>query len=95
MVVLELRDPIAGTLARTSRREDCTKFLSECIERKFQEIAALDGIDAFTSAVCYAEIERLRTLRGLLDGTIAYDTDALEDEDEASAVGQRASGDAP
>jgi hypothetical protein len=90
MVVLELRDPIAGTLARTARREDCTKFLSECIARKYGEIAALDGIDTFTAAVIGAEIARLKTICGLLDGTIFYDTSASEDDDEASAVGQRA-----
>jgi hypothetical protein len=91
MVVLELRDVVAGVLARTSRREDCTRFLGDCIARKYGEIAALDGIDPFTTAVIHAEIQRLRTLRGLLDGTIVYDTSESENADEA-AVGQSTPG---
>jgi hypothetical protein len=69
--------------------------LDECIARKYGEIAALDGIDPFTAAVIGAEIARLKTICGLLDGTIVYDTSASENEDEASAVGQRAPAEMP
>jgi len=87
MVVLELRDPVAGVLARTYRREDCTKFLHECIGRKRQEIVDLDGIDPFTIAVMTADIERLRTICGLIDGTIAYVNGNDGEEDEAVTAG--------
>jgi hypothetical protein len=87
MVVLELRNPVTGVLARTYRREDCTKFLQECIARKQREIADLDGIDPFSTAVIAAEIERLRTICGLIDGTIAYVNWNDVDEDEAATAG--------
>jgi hypothetical protein len=83
MQVLELKDPAAGVLARSYRREDWVQFLNICIARKHEEIERLDGIDPFGAALITAEIERLRTIRGLLDGTIVYDTGALADDDEA------------
>jgi hypothetical protein len=95
MTTLELRDPVAGVLARSARREDCIKFLHECITRKYADIADLDGIDPFTAAVMSAEIERLRTICGLLDGTIAYVNVDDEEEDEATPVGSSAAGDTP
>jgi hypothetical protein len=81
--VLELKDPAAGVLARSYRREDWVQFLNICIARKHEEIDRLDGIDPFGAALITAEIERLRTIRGLLDGTIVSNTGARADDDEA------------
>ena len=85
MQVLELKDLSAGVLARSYRREDWVQFLDICIARKHEDIDRLDGIDPFGAALITAEIERLRTIRGLLDGTIVYDTGGLADDDEAEA----------
>jgi hypothetical protein len=72
MVALELRDPVAGVLARSFRREDCQHFLRCCIARKQHEAAELRGIDPFALAAIEAETERLRSLLRLLDRRIPY-----------------------
>lgn len=68
MVALELRDPAAGVLARSFRREDCRHFLLQCIAQKKREAAELRGIDLFGAAAIKAETARLCTLLRLLDG---------------------------
>ena len=68
MVSLELRDPVAGVLARSFRREDCQQFLQSCIAQKQREVAELHGVDRFGSAAIEAETARLRTLLQLLNG---------------------------
>jgi hypothetical protein len=93
MLVLELRDAGAGVLARSYKREDWTQFLRTCIARKHGEMHDLNGIDPFAIAVLAAEIERLKTICGLLDGTIAYVNVEDEDEAEATPGGSRATGD--
>jgi hypothetical protein len=86
MQVLELKDPAAGVLARSYRREDWVQFLDICITRKHEEIDRLSGLDAIGAALIAAEIERLRTIRGLLTGAIpcrpVHNEDEDEDEDE-------------
>jgi hypothetical protein len=88
MVSLELRSIGAGVLARTYRRDDCTRFLDECIAKKVAEIDELGGVDPFTIAVLGAEITRLRTIRGLIDGTIPFvGTEDGTDDNAGTALG--------
>jgi hypothetical protein len=86
MQVLELKDMAAGVLARSYRREDWVQFLDLCIARKREEINRLDGIDPFGAALIEAEIERLRTIRGLITGAIPYRDFAPEDNGDADGV---------
>jgi hypothetical protein len=81
MVCVELRDPIAGVLARSFRRADCQRFLQDCITQKEEEAANLRGFDPFAVAAITAETDRLRTLLGLLEGATAYDDDDDDGDD--------------
>jgi hypothetical protein len=75
-------------LARTYRRDDCASFLDQCIAKKAAEISDLDGVDPFGAALITAEITRLRTIRGLIDGTIplAYAEEDADGQDPSTVL---------
>jgi hypothetical protein len=77
MVSVELRDAVAGVLARSFRPEDCQEFLQCCIATKQREAADLCGIDPFAMAVLNAEVARLRTILRLLQGEDVYATESV------------------
>ena len=62
MLILELRDPGAGVLARSYRTDDCVRFLRRSISRKRQEAASLRSFDSVSAAIVEAEIVRLEQL---------------------------------
>jgi hypothetical protein len=68
MVVLELRDPAAGVLARSYHPNDCAHFLRRCLSQKRKEAASLRQVDPFAAAVVGAEVARLQQLLDLLCG---------------------------
>ncbi len=65
MIVLELRDPAAGVLARSYHSDDCVHFLRRCLSQKRKEAAALRRLDPFAAAVLGAEVARLQQLLDL------------------------------
>ena len=72
MVTLELRDPVAGVLARSYRAEDCQQFLHGCIADQQRRAAELCGLDPFAMAALTAEADRLLTILRLLQGQDVY-----------------------
>jgi hypothetical protein len=87
MVTLELRDPVAGVLARSYRSEDCQQFLHCCIADKQRRAAELYGLDPFAMAALTAEADRLLTILRLLQGEDVYATTAqAQGQDGARAA---------
>ncbi len=66
MVALELRDPTAGTIARSYLPEDCLMFLRRVLARKRREVTELRKIDPFGSALAGTEIRRLEQILELI-----------------------------
>jgi hypothetical protein len=56
MIVLELRDPSAGVLARSYHPNDCVHFLRRCLNQKRKEAASLQRLDPFAAAVVGTEV---------------------------------------